>query len=190
MTARESRLLILTILIGMGIATWLVWSWADEEKAKAKQRIEEAGMRKDRDEQYLKVWRAEVVAVREWLKERNVPSMTLANASSMLLNRAQEAASRGGVRLDDVKFLDVISESGFEQARMTATITDTEENIYQSLMAFHDPERLQVVRALRVQPDKKEQSQIVADVEMRLYYKPLEAEVADVPEVEEDQPND
>jgi len=182
MTERESRLLILTILLGMGIATWLVWSWADQEKAAAQLRIEEAEGKRERDQQYLKVWRAAVVPVREWLKERNVPSMTMANASSMLLNRAQEAASSGGVRLDDVKFLDVVSESGFEQARMTATITDTEENIYQSLMAFHDPERLQVVRALRVQPDKKDQSVVSADVELRFYYKPLEADAVDVPE--------
>lgn len=167
--------MMMTAAIAVMVVTWGVWSWRDDGLKTANEQIEAAESKRQLADHYLQERRADVEAKKSWLMDRNPSSMTLANASSMLLNRAQKAAAAGGVRLDDVKFLDVVSVREFDQARMSATISDTDQKVHQVLMAFHDPEQLQVVRSVRIQPHKKEKGVIVADVEFRFYYHSVEA---------------
>ncbi len=64
----------------------------------------------------------------------------------------------------------------FDQARMSGKLQGSEQAVYSALVAFHDPDRLQVIRELRVQPDLKMKGQIIATVEFRLYYRPVAAD--------------
>lgn len=177
MTARERRLLYAFFVIILVALSWFVLNWRGSElraarfaKAEAEGKLANARLKID-------LTKAELEAKRQWLESRDISSLTLADASSELLNRAQGAAAAAGLRVDGEKFLNLIDGVEFDQARMSGTLQGTEEAVYSALVAFHDPDRLQVIRELRVQPDPKTKGQIIAAVEFRLYYRPITAEV-------------
>lgn len=175
MTARERRLFYAFCAIILVALSWFVLNWRSSElrtanfsKAEAEGKLASGKLR-------IEMTKAELEAKRGWLESRKIDSLTLADASSELLNRAQQAASSAGLQIDGEKFLNLIDGVEFDQARMSGKLQGTEQSVYSALVAFHEPNRLQVIRELRVQPDPKLKGQIIATVEFRLYYRPVAA---------------
>ncbi len=176
MTARERRLLYAFCAIILVALSWFVLNWRGSELRAANFAKAEAEGKLDNGKLRIEMTKAELDAKRGWLESRRVDSLTLADASSELLNRAQRAASTAGLQIDDEKFLNLIDGVEFDQARMSGKLQGAEQAVYSALVAFHDPDRLQVIRELRVQPDPKLKGQIIATVEFRLYYRPVAAD--------------
>lgn len=175
MTARERRLLYAFSAILLIALSWFVLNWRGRELRTANFAKAEAQAKLDTGKLRIEMTRAELEAKREWLVSRRVDSLTLADASSELLNRAQNAALTAGLQIDDEKFLNLIDGVEFDQARMSGKLQGKEQAVYAALIAFHDPNRLQVIRELRVQPHPKLKEQIIATVEFRLYYRAVAA---------------
>ena len=175
MTSRERRLLYAFCALILVAVTWFVLDWRGSEvkgarfaKTEAETQLQSARLRID-------VTKADLEARRGWLESRQIEQLTMADASSQLLNRAQRAASMGGLSIESEKFLNQIDGKEFDQARMSGRLIGSEQAVYSALVAFHDPDRLQVIREMRIQPDKKTKGQIIATVEFRLYYRPIAA---------------
>ena len=160
MNKREkSLLMMILVIVGLfahiGGIKWYLSNYREKEQKVLELGARAASYRASADSA------AEIADEIEWLAKNEPAPSTVENTESALLKFLESSSSQIGITARDQKLIPIEDDGGvYRRVKIQISASGTEDQIYQWLVAIHQPEKFRAVTQILFKPVPKEEELI------------------------------
>ncbi len=182
MSDREKKLIIL--FGGAVVLMALLWGykWFNQQKIIAENEHRSAEQML-RDAELFKQSREQVADEIEWLQQHEPQPEAAEQVPARLQGLCASEAANAGMQIKQQKILanTLDNDAGappshYQRAKVEFTVTGREESLYQWFDRLHQPDSFRAITALRLTPNREDDTTIDCTVTIEQWYVPLAAD--------------
>lgn len=177
MSARERRLVILLGLIGFGLLNLFAFKWFQQKKESVRRARGQAEVTLQNARAFLEM-RQQFADEIDWLGKHEPQPAAVQEVESSLQRFVQEEAVKAGltVKRQKIQPADRAEGATYHRARVEFQVTGSESALYGWLYKLQAPEQFRAPTALRLTPERDDDTKIDCTVVIEQWFVPQPVE--------------